>query len=101
MQVTSESDVKNALRVAAEKYGGVNVVVNCAGIGVAKRTITKRGPHPLEEFHRVLNVNTVGTFNVIRLAAEQMAQGAPYNKSGERGTSLALGSTSSFYQPFL
>ena len=56
LQVTSESDVKNAVHVAKEKFGGLNVAVNCAGIGMAKRTLTKRGPHPLEEFQRVLQV---------------------------------------------
>ena len=54
--MTSESDVKNAVQIAKEKYGGLNVAVNCAGIGIAKRTLTKKGPHPLEEFQRVLQV---------------------------------------------
>ena len=71
-----------------EKYGGVNTVVNCAGVGVATRTLSKRGPHPLEQFQKVITVNLVGTFNVIRLAAEQMALGEPYNSSGERGKRL-------------
>ena len=92
LQVTSESDVKHAIQVAREKFGGLNVAVNCAGIGIAKRTLTKKGPHPLEDFQRVLNVNTVGSFNVIRLAAELMAAGQPYNKGGEKGQG---------YQPFL
>ena len=83
--MTSESDLKNALQVAKEKYGGLNVAVNCAGIGIAMRTLTKKGPHPLEEFQRVLNVNAVGTFNVNRLAAEQMVKAEPYNSGGERG----------------
>lgn len=49
-QVTSEDDVKGALVVAEEEYGGVNVAVNCAGIGVAMRTLSRKGPHPLEHF---------------------------------------------------
>ena len=89
-QVTSESDVKHALRVTNETYGGLNVAVNCAGIGIAKRTITKKGPHPLEDFQRVLNVNCVGTFNVIRLAAEIMVVGEPYNQGGERGVCVCV-----------
>ena len=68
-----------------EKYGGVNAVVNCAGIGVATQTLSKRGPHPLDQFEKVISVNLVGSFNVIRLAAEQMALSEPYNTSGERG----------------
>ena len=55
--MTSELDVKNAVGMAKEKYGGLNVAVNCAGIGIAKRTLTKKGPHPLEEFQRVLQVS--------------------------------------------
>ena len=49
--------MKNAVQIAKEKYGGLNVAVNCAGIGIAKRTLTKKGPHPLEEFQRVLQVS--------------------------------------------
>lgn len=88
-QVTSEPDVQEALKVAKENYGGVTTVVNCAGVGVATRTLSKKGTHPLADFQRVVNVNLVGTFNVIRLAAEQMAQAQPYNSSGERGNNLS------------
>ena len=49
-QVTSESDVQQALQTAQDKFGGVNVAVNCAGIGVAVRTLSKKGPHPLDLF---------------------------------------------------
>ncbi|XP_064399140.1 3-hydroxyacyl-CoA dehydrogenase type-2-like [Halichondria panicea] len=94
--VTSESDVKNALQVARERYGAVTVAVNCAGIAIAKRTLTKKGPHPLEEFHQIIKVNTVGTFNVIRLAAEAMTQGEPYNPSGERGVIVNTASVAAF-----
>ena len=66
-------------------FGRLTAAVNCAGTGIAKRTITKKGPHPLNEFHRVLEVNTVGTFNVIRLVATAMAEQEPYSNSGERG----------------
>lgn len=83
--MTSEADVQNAIGVAKEKYGGLNVAVNCAGIGIARRTLSKTGPHPLEEFHRVISVNAVGTFNVIRLTAAVMVEGKPYNKGGEKG----------------
>lgn len=77
--------MRHVVQVAKEKYGGLNAVVNCAGVGIAKRTLTKKGPHPLEDFQRVLNINAVGTFNVIRLASDVMAKGEPYCKSGERG----------------
>ena len=84
-QVTSETDVQNAITVAMETYGGLTAAVNCAGIGIAKRTITKKGPHPLNEFEHILRVNVVGSFNVIRLVATVMAERDPYSESGERG----------------
>lgn len=62
-----------ALDAGADKFGGVNTAVNCAGIGIAVKTLSKKGPHPLGAFEKVLRVNTVGTFNVIRLAAERYA----------------------------
>lgn len=77
--------MKNALQFAKERYGSVNVAVNCAGIGIVMKTLSKQGPHQLDDFQRVLTVNTVGTFNVIRLAAEQMAGSDTLNASGERG----------------
>lgn len=85
MQVTSETDVQNAVKVAMDTYGGLTAAINCAGIGIAQRTLTKKGPHPLNEFEQILKVNTVGSFNVIRLTAAAMAELAPYSESGERG----------------
>jgi len=73
VDVTSEDGVSKAMSEVVSKWGEVNVVVNCAGIAPPMRTISKKGPHSLAQFSKVLNVNTVGTFNVIRLAAEKMA----------------------------
>ena len=73
--MTREDDVKRTLDVIKDKFGNINVVVNCAGIGIAMKTLNKNGPHPLEDFARIINVNTIGTFNVIRLAAQQMTAG--------------------------
>lgn len=84
-QVTSETDVQNAVKVAMDTYGGITAAINCAGIGIAKKTLTKNGPHPLNEFEQILRVNTVGSFNVIRLVAMAMAEQTPYSESGERG----------------
>lgn len=57
--MTSESDVKKAVQVAMEKFGGINVVVNCAGIiGMSGKTLTENGPYPVEEFQRTLQVAT-------------------------------------------
>ncbi|XP_003385670.1 PREDICTED: 3-hydroxyacyl-CoA dehydrogenase type-2-like [Amphimedon queenslandica] len=94
--VTSESDVANALSVTKERFGTINTAVNCAGIGVAIKTLSKRGPHPLSQFQKVLNVNAIGTFNVIRLAAEQMTQGETLNESGEKGVIINTASVAAY-----
>ena len=65
--------VKSAMDEAVEKWGKINATINCAGIAIAMKTIGKKGPHDLSQFSKVLHVNTTGTFNVIRLAAEKMA----------------------------
>ena len=83
--MTSETDVEKAIGVATEKFGPLTAAVNCAGIGIAQRTVTKKGPHSLSKFQQVVNVNVVGTFNVIRLVAAAMAESQPYSQSGERG----------------
>src|SRR5271156_6245428 len=86
--VTSPADVDAALDAAGALAGGVpRIVVNCAGIGAAARTTGKEGPFPLEAFTRVIQVNLIGTFNVIRLAAYRMSLAGPEegNRDGERG----------------
>jgi len=82
--VTDEAQVAAAVGRTVERFGGVHVAVNCAGVGIAMRTITREGPHRLDLFTKVIQVNLIGTFNVIRLAAAQMAKNAP-NAEGERG----------------
>lgn len=76
MDVTSPDDVRVALDQAEEQFGAVNCVVSCAGIAVASRTLSKKGPHSLDDFSKVLHVNTTGTFNVLRLAAERCVRGS-------------------------
>lgn len=71
VDVTNPDHVSNALDLMEKQYGVVNTVVSCAGIAVASRTLSKRGPHSLEDFTKVLTVNTIGTFNVCRLSAER------------------------------
>ena len=93
--VTSEEAVTALLDAAAERFGPVNAVVNCAGIAIAVKTIGRKGPHPLDAFERVLRVNTLGTFNVIRLAAARMAQAEP-NDKGERGVIVCTASVAAF-----
>ncbi|MCM3764353.1 3-hydroxyacyl-CoA dehydrogenase [Neobacillus niacini] len=93
--VTSEEDVVNAINQTIEKFGAIHVLVNCAGIGVAEKTVGKEKPHDLGSFTRVIQINLIGTFNVIRLAAEKMAQNAP-NEEGERGVIINTASVAAF-----
>jgi NAD(P)-dependent dehydrogenase (short-subunit alcohol dehydrogenase family) len=81
--VRSEADVAAALDVA-EELGPLRVAVNCAGIGPAHRTVGRTGPFPLADFTRVIEINLIGTFNVIRLAAERMMRLDPIG--GSNGT---------------
>ena len=93
--VTDEAQVAAAVGRTVERFGGVHVAVNCAGVGIAMRTITREGPHPLDLFTKVIQVNLIGTFNVIRLAAAQMAKNAP-NAEGERGVVVNTASVAAY-----
>lgn len=92
--VCSENDVRNALSVVKNDFGQLNVIVNCAGISVGFKTFNflKQLPHDLHDFNRVLQVNVVGTFNVIRLGVELMDQNTPDSEE-QRGVII---NTSSF-----
>jgi len=93
--VTSADEVARALDTARDRMDGINVLVNCAGIGTAMKTFGKAGPAKLEEFTRVISVNLIGTFNCIRLAAAHMAQNAP-GPDGERGVVINTASVAAF-----
>ena len=93
--VTSEADGKAAVAVALKEFGGLHVLVNCAGIGTAERTIGKEVPHDLARFTRVISINLIGTFNMIRLAADAMAKASP-NAAGERGVIVNTASVAAF-----
>ena len=84
-----------ALEHVRAEFGGLNALVNCAGIGLAARTVSSRGPHPLEDFEAVIRVNLVGSFNCIRLAAALMAGNTP-NEAGERGVIINSASVAAF-----
>src|SRR5690625_569417 len=81
--VTQEKDAQNVVD-AATKLGTLGGLVNCAGIAPAARTVGRKGPHALDLFQNVINVNLVGTFNMIRLAAAAMSENTP-EATGERG----------------
>lgn len=83
--VTDSESVTAAMNAVAARFGGIHVCVNCAGICPAARIVGREGPMPLEDFQRVIQVNLIGTFNVMRLAAHQMMKQNPVNSFGERG----------------
>lgn len=93
--VTSEADGKAAVDLAVKEFGGLQVLINCAGIGVAERTIGKEAPHSLATFTRVISINLIGSFNMIRLAALAMAKGQP-NAAGERGVIISTASVAAY-----
>ena len=94
--VTDEASVVNALDLATG-LGPLRVAVNCAGTGNAAKTLGKKGPFPLADFTRVININLIGTFNVIRLAAERIAATDPIE--GERGVIINTASVAAFDGP--
>jgi NAD(P)-dependent dehydrogenase (short-subunit alcohol dehydrogenase family) len=93
--VTDEASTQAAVDAAVRAFGGLHGAVNCAGIALAERTLGHDGPHPLDGFVRVVRVNLIGTFNVIRLAAAAMARGAP-TAAGERGVIVNTASVAAF-----
>jgi NAD(P)-dependent dehydrogenase (short-subunit alcohol dehydrogenase family) len=93
--VTEEESVQGAVVAAVEQFGGLQGAINCAGIAIAAKVLGKEGPHELDWFARVINVNLVGTFNVIRLAAAVMAEGEA-NAEGERGVIVNTASVAAF-----
>lgn len=82
--ITSEDSAKACITAAATIFGGLHGLVNCAGIAPAERVVGRDGPHQLSTYVQVINVNLVGTFNMVRLAADMMSKGKP-NADGERG----------------
>ncbi len=92
--VTSESDAQAAVAKARE-LGKLFGLVNCAGIATAHRTVNREGPHPFELFKRTINVNLIGTFNMIRLAAAAMSENEP-EPTGERGVLINTASVAAF-----
>lgn len=93
--VTSAGDTEAALKAAENAIGPVRVCVNCAGVGPAKRILGRDGPMDLEAFARVVQINLIGTFNVLRLVSAQMAKFDPL-PSGERGVVINTASIAAY-----
>ncbi|MDQ0220869.1 3-hydroxyacyl-CoA dehydrogenase [Peribacillus cavernae] len=93
--VTKEEDVWRSLNQAIESFGFINAVVNCAGVAIAKKVLSRKGPHELDSFSKVISINLIGSFNVIRLAAEKMVHNEE-NQTGERGVIINTASVAAF-----
>ena len=93
--VTDEAELGAAVEAAAEALGELRLVVSCAGIGWAERTVGKRGPANLQPFEAVVRVNLIGTYNVLRLTAAAMASNEP-DEEGERGAVVMTASAAAF-----
>src|SRR5579871_2066986 len=93
--VTDETSVQNAIQATLAAFGGLHGAVLCAGIGLAEKVLGKSGTHNLAAFTRVIQVNLIGTFNVIRLVAAALARGES-TASGERGVIVTTASVAAF-----
>lgn len=93
--VTDEAQVQAAIDLALREFGGVHGAINCAGIATAERAVGKEGPQPLAHFSKVIAVNLIGTFNVVRLAAAQMMK-QPAQAGEDRGVIVCTASVAAF-----
>ncbi len=94
--VSDAQQVAAAMQAAVAKYQAIHAVINCAGIAPAARIVGKQGPQPLAEFEKVIQVNLIGTFNVMRIVAAQMMQQDPVNADGERGVIINTASVAAY-----
>ncbi|MCL6478878.1 MAG: 3-hydroxyacyl-CoA dehydrogenase [Peptococcaceae bacterium] len=95
MDVTNTEQVQAAIDFAVSKFGRLDIAVNCAGTGLVSRTLSKAGPHNIDLFRKLIDINLIGTFDVIRLASEKMAKNEP-NQMGERGVIVNTASVAAF-----
>jgi len=93
--VSSAESAEAAIAETAQKLGEPRILVNCAGIAIGVKTVGKDGPHPLEQYRKVIEVNLIGTFNMIRLAADAMCRNAP-EPTGERGLCINTASVAAY-----
>jgi NAD(P)-dependent dehydrogenase (short-subunit alcohol dehydrogenase family) len=94
VDVLDDNQVETALADAVSALGGLHIAVNTAGGGIGKRTLTKEGPHPLEDFRRMIELNLIGTFNLNRLQAWHMSTNEPEDE--ERGVIIDTASIAAF-----
>lgn len=96
VNVADDESVQKGIKQAIEAFGAIHICVNCAGVGTPGKTIGKKGVLPLEDFNRVIGINLIGTFNVLRLAANEMKNNEPLTDSGERGVIINTASVAAF-----
>ena len=96
VNVTSEESVQAGIDATMEAFGAIHICCNYAGTGNAKRTMGKKGPFPLDEFNMIIQINLVGTFNVLRLCAEKMADNEVVNEDGGRGVIINTASIAAY-----
>jgi NAD(P)-dependent dehydrogenase (short-subunit alcohol dehydrogenase family) len=96
VNVTDEASVAAGIAQTMASFSAIHACVNCAGVGSAAKTYGKDGPFPLAEWNRTIGINLTGTFNVIRLCAEQMARNAPVNADGVRGVVVNIASVAAY-----
>jgi NAD(P)-dependent dehydrogenase (short-subunit alcohol dehydrogenase family) len=93
--VTKEEHATTSIELAVKEFGGIHGLVNCAGIAIGEKTIGKNGAHRLDTFAKVININLIGTFNMIRVAADAMSKQEP-NPEGERGVIINTASVAAY-----
>jgi 3-hydroxyacyl-CoA dehydrogenase/3-hydroxy-2-methylbutyryl-CoA dehydrogenase len=96
VNVTSEESVAAGIAATIEEFGAIHICCNFAGTGNAMRTMGKKGPFPLDEFNRIIQINLVGTFNVLRLCAEKMSTNDVLNDDGGRGVIINTASIAAY-----
>ena len=94
--VRNDAQVQAAIDLCYERFSGLHIVVNCAGLGFAQKVVGKDGPAEMDKFEFVVGINLFGTFNVTRLACAKMAQGEALNEDGERGVVINTASVAAF-----
>lgn len=96
VDVTSEESVSAGIAKTLEAFGSIHICMNCAGIATGSKTVGKDGAFPLDLWNKTIAVNLTGTFNVLRLCAEQMAKNEPVNEDGARGVIINTASVAAF-----
>ena len=95
VDVTNSESAEIGIQKVVTSFGAIDIAINCAGVGTPAKVFSKKGAQPLEVFNRVVQINLVGTFNIVRLAVEQMIKNQP-DANGERGVIINTGSVAAF-----